>query len=243
MGKNWQKVKLVSTRLLAPNIKSFTFLLNKPISFKSGQYFDLRLIDSNSKSIRSFSIASSPKEKDFLEFVIQKIETGKLSPNLFGLKPGEKIEIKGPQGNFFWTPKEDKDLVLIAGGTGVTPFISLLRNHQANFKNRKILLIYSVSSEEFILYKDELENFQKKDINFKIVYIFTKTPPKNWQREGKRLDLKTLESILKDISHDSLNIYLAGSTAFVENIFSSLIKLNFKTSQIRRERFGPFIYE
>lgn len=230
----WQKAKLINSKQLTSNVKSFFFSASNLKKHKSGQYFDLKL--TNNKSARSFSVASSPKI-GYLEFVIQKIDSGKLSPFLFDLKIGDEIEINGPRGDFYFLSNSKKDLLLIAGGTGIVPFISILRHHYKNFKERKINLIYSVTSESDLLFKNEFNKYRESDSNLTIHYVFTRN------NTNQRINLRVLSDLLNNSSISSSSIYIAGSTSFVENIYSNLIKLGFSSRSISRERFGPNVYD
>jgi ferredoxin-NADP reductase len=228
----WQRATLVDSKHLTKKIKSLIFSLNNFKKHKSGQYYDLRLLD-NPKSIRSFSIASSPEDQS-LEFGIQLLKGGALSPHLFTLKKGEQLELNGPKGEFVWNPKTNTSLFLIAGGSGLVPFMSMLRHHYNNFKKRKITLLLSIKSKQDLIYKKELANMQKKDANLKIVINLT-------PNESKRINQTVLGKILSEFEKTP-QIYICGSTAFTDNIYNMILKLGVSSKFIKRERFGPFLY-
>jgi ferredoxin-NADP reductase len=228
----WQRATLVDSKHLTKKIKSLIFSLHNFKKHKSGQYYDLRLLD-HPKAVRSFSTASSP-EDDHLEFGIQLLKGGALSPHLFTLKKGEQLELNGPKGEFVWSPKSNEPLLLIAGGSGLVPFMSILRHHYNNFKKRKIILLLSTKSEKDLIYKKELSTMQKKDENLKIVINLT-------PNESKRINQTVLDKTLSEFEKTP-QIYICGSTAFTDNIYNVLLKLGVSSKFIKRERFGPFLY-
>ena len=135
--------KVVSIVDLTENLKILSTTRPKGLDFIPGQFAELGLIESDlpkykaveGKKIkiirRAFSIASSPSNNDFLEFYIVKVEGGKLSPSLCSLKAGdplwlgEKIKGKMTLGEI----DNNKDLILVSTGTGLAPFLSMVRSY------------------------------------------------------------------------------------------------------------------
>lgn len=226
----WQKAKLTNSEKLTEKIKSLIFSVSNWKEYKAGQYYDIRLDEKSAH--RSFSIVSSPKEKGGLEFAIELLKGGEVSPQLFNLKLDDEVEISGPKGNFYCDFKKPHNLLLIAGGSGVTPFISVLRDLNNTKLSKKIILLVSVGLSEDIPYLKELEDYSKNFNNFKFIKIITKS-------NSKRIDHVLLNTILQEFSN--LKIFISGSTSFVENIYSILNKLGVKQTDIYRERFGPFL--
>ncbi len=228
--RKWQKAKLAKSEKITEKIRSLIFAVNDWKEYKAGQYYDIRL--NAHFSHRSFSIVSSPKEKEVLEFAIELLKGGEVSPKLFNLKLGEVVEISGPKGNFYCDLKKPYDLLLIAGGSGVTPFISMLRDLNKTNTSKKITLLVSINTSEEIPYLKELESYSKNFNNLKFIKIITKN-------SSKRIDANLLNSVIKEFNNRK--IFISGSTSFVENIYSILNKLGVKQTDIFRERFGPFL--
>lgn len=229
----WQKAVLVHSELLTPNIKSLSFEVEGIKKYKSGQYFNIRLPE-YPKSIRSFSTASSPEEKGILEFGIQLLNGGALSPKLFNLKKGQQVEISGPFGSFTWKSNNKKPLLLIAGGSGLVPFISMLRHHYNNYVKRKINLLISIKTAQELIYSNELKKMQQKDQDLQIELHLTK-------ESNGRINQELLQKSIQIFKTAPL-IYVCGSTAFTDNVYNMLLKLGVESKHIFRERFGPFIY-
>lgn len=234
----WKKAVLISSQFQTPDVKLLSFKTERWKKHKAGQYYNLRIPNNSKNSYRSFTTVSAPEQKEILEFGIQLFRNGLVSPKLFNLKRGDLIEIQGPLGEFYWESRQNKSLLLIAGGSGITPFISMLRHHLNNFNSRRIILLLSAHSEKDLPFLEEIRKISKVDKNINVHLLFTKSPPK------KRIDQKILKEIIESILDlKNLSIYIAGPTTFVENIYLSLIKIKIPVNKIYRERFGPNIYK
>lgn len=110
---------------------------------------------------------------------LQTYEKGNISRYISLLKIGDKIRVKGPKGNFSYRPGLTKHLSMIAGGTGITPMIQIIRAALRNpFDPTTITLIYANVNEEDILLKDDLEELlDVHEAKFKLIYVLNNPPP------------------------------------------------------------------
>jgi NAD(P)H-flavin reductase len=152
----------------------FRFALERNFSFEPGQYATLWLTHGGKTLARPYTIASSPSEKRHLEFYINLVSAGKLTPSLWesevieGLRsgdPGTRAAITGPKGRFVLDPDDARDMVFVASGTGLAPFISMIRKMNEKllsapkiFQVRRICLIHGVSYPTHLGYRGELED-------------------------------------------------------------------------------------
>jgi NAD(P)H-flavin reductase len=152
----------------------FRFALDRQFMFEAGQYATLWLTHGGETLARPYSIASSPSEKRHLEFYINLVSAGNLTPSLWesdvieGLRsgdPGTRAAVMGPKGRFVLDPEDARDLVFVASGTGLAPFISMVRKLNESFlaapkgfQARRIYLIHGVSYPTHLGYRGELEN-------------------------------------------------------------------------------------
>lgn len=148
---------------------TFTLILKpeKPFLFKAGQFCFLRLNRDRLYARHPFTISSSPKESE-LHFTIKL--AGRFTKALSKLKRGEEIITDGPFG-IFTIEDCDRDLVFIAGGVGITPFMSIIKNQIENNKAQNIILLYGSKTEKDIIYKEQLDNIKK--YWFKKVYVLS----------------------------------------------------------------------
>src|SRR4029453_9390646 len=164
----------LDTRIdLATGLSIFRFALQREFFFQPGQYATLWLTHRGETTARPYSIASSPSETRILEFYINLVENGHLTPSLWdpevmhSLKSGREdasLAITGPKGRFVFDLNDPRDLIFVASGTGLAPFISMTRKLNEdylaapeNFRSRTVRIIHGVSYSRSLGYRGELE--------------------------------------------------------------------------------------
>lgn len=172
---------------------------------------------------RAFSIASAPHEK-YIRLTIKLKQDGVFTKHVFNkLKINDYLNIRGPYGHFIL--KNEKEIVLIGGGTGIAPLRSLLLSSIKN--ENKITLIYSTKNE--IIYENELDVLSKnKDIKIKIIKT---NPDKDWIGETERIN----EEILKKYINNKKRFFICGPKEMVINSRKDLINLGIKKEKISIE--------
>src|SRR5579859_1408937 len=121
--RSWRPATVLRATKAADDIMSIELQPNDWLPHKAGQHYELRLPGHHLS--RKYSIVSSPHQTERLEFGVQFLSYGEVSPLLWKLRPGDKLEIRGPLGAFVWTPETTGPLVLIAAGSGITPLLSM----------------------------------------------------------------------------------------------------------------------
>lgn len=240
---SWLIGTLVSTKMVAENVKSLTFEVLGWPGHKAGQHCDIRLTsETGYQAQRSYSIANAPGVgSTTVEFGIQILDNGEVSPYLFALAVGDKVEIKGPLGgHFVWDTTMPGPLVLIAGGSGIVPLMSMLREHITQIKNtdRKIVLLVSARTKNKIPYYAELEEYRQRYSNIHIVYTLTEESPKDWTGYTRRVDKVMLTEITAGLLDKMPMTYICGPTGFVEAIANTLVEMGLNPHEIKTERFG-----
>jgi ferredoxin-NADP reductase len=205
-----------------------------------GQHVDVRLTaEDGYQAQRSYSIASPP-EDELLALTVERVKDGEVSPYLLDeLRVGDQLELRGPIGGYFvWTASARQPVYLLAGGTGITPLMSILRHRDRLPSRPPALLIYSARSWEDIVYRDELEAMMRRDSSFRLVYALTRQQPKDWTGHRGRINKGLLSANWFPPAHNP-TIYICGPTTFVETAASLLVELGFDPLSIKTERFGP----
>ncbi|HEY4510486.1 MAG TPA: FAD-binding oxidoreductase [Candidatus Paceibacterota bacterium] len=239
----WKVATLKESHMVAANVKSLTFTLSQWEGHMAGQHYDIRLTSpSGYQAERSYSAASAPEDEGIVEFGIQLLENGEVSPYLFELKAGEQIELRGPiGGHFIWDVKMPGPLVLIGGGSGMVPLVSMLRHHlkhREDVGQRDIVFLISARTIDHILYREELEKFSKNDSRLKIIRTLTDVQPKGWQGYSRRIDKEMLKETVGSLMGAMPMVYVCGPTPFVESVANNLLETGFNSHEIRTERFG-----
>jgi ferredoxin-NADP reductase len=225
----WKKVKIISSKLISPDVKSIVVSFSN-LPYKPGQCFDVRPL--KHPSYRCYSIAGTTK--DTLEFGIQLLPNGEISSQLFNLKAGDNFEIRGPLGNHFvLDSKTLGDTILIGGGSGVVPLISMLRLLTQKPAKTHIQMLISAKTNDHVLYKNEIDELTSKNQNIQATYILTRT-----NNLAQRIDKKMLSDLLAKHKIHQPTVYVAGPTHFVESMKIYLVQLGFLPQQIKTEPFG-----
>ena len=203
----------------------------------AGQHLDVRLTaEDGYQAQRSYSIASAP-EDGYLVLTVERLEDGEVSPYLVDeLRPGDELELRGPVGGYFvWEDSLGGPLLLVAGGSGIVPFRSMLRHHEAVKSVVPLRLLYSARSLDDVIYSDELMRLATDEIDIR--FTLTREQPPGWSGYGRRIDAELLGEVAWPAA-DEPKVFVCGSTRFVDAAADGLVGLGYEPRWIRTERFG-----
>jgi ferredoxin-NADP reductase len=205
-----------------------------------GQHVDIRLrAEDGYQAQRSYSIASPPEDK-LLMVTVERVTDGEVSSYLLDeLRVGDRLELRGPIArHFVWTSGSSGSLCLVAGGTGITPLMAMLRHRDRSSCRTPTVLIYSARSKADLVYREELDGMARKDTHLAVVYALTREKAKDWAGHRGRID-RALLAANGFPPAQSPAIYICGPTAFVESVSGFLVELGYDSLSIKTERFGP----
>jgi ferredoxin-NADP reductase len=242
----WRVATVVRVRDETPRTRSL--VLNVPgwTGHRAGQHVDVRLVaEDGYQAQRSYSIASAPEE-DAVELTVERLDDGEVSSYLCDvLHPGDGLEVRGPVGGYFvWDISSTGPLLLIGGGSGIVPLMSMLRHRRradaAARARVPAVLLYSARTSEDLIYKEELETLANGagDDSLMVCITLTRDAPAGWRGLRGRVDRAMLEKVSATVS-DRPNIFVCGPTPFTEAVATLLVELGHEPSRIRTERFGP----
>src|SRR5574342_1032170 len=160
---NWQIASVSNIKRETATVKSFTLELPLWMRHRAGQHYDIRLTaEDGYQTQRSYSIASEPEREGEVEITVERIKDGEVSTYLHDvLVPGDRIEVRGPIGGYFvWEATRIEPLLLIAGGSGVVPLMSMIRHRAAAGGKNPTVLLYSSRTFDDIIYYNELEKLR-----------------------------------------------------------------------------------
>jgi ferredoxin-NADP reductase len=200
----------------------------------AGQHVDVKLTAEDGYSAqRSYSIASAP-DGTRLELTIQRIGDGEVSPYLTGvIEPGDPLELRGPIGGWFvWNPSAAAPVLLVAGGSGVVPLMSVIR---ASAGKAPVRLIYSVRSPADALYAPELSE-RARVSPLTVTYLHTRAAP-----AGMPVGRISAETVAGSAwpPDSKPAIFVCGPSGFVETAAALLVAAGHNPAVIKTERFGP----
>lgn len=235
---NWQTGTVVEVVSETAETKSIALELPHWRGHRAGQHVDVRLTaDDGYQAERSYSIASAP-EDDGLLLTVERLADGEVSPYLVDeLRPGDELELRGPIGGYFvWEESLGGPLLLVAGGSGLVPFRSILRHHRAIRSTVPVRLLCSARSLPLLIFWDELMRVAAYD-EIDVSVTLTREQPDGWQGYRRRIDREPLAEVGWPASNRP-RVYVCGPTAFAETAASELVALGHDPSRIRIERFG-----
>tara|TARA_B100001971_G_scaffold213857_1_gene248579 strand:- start:347 stop:1057 length:711 start_codon:yes stop_codon:yes gene_type:complete len=233
---------VTKVRVASDRVKLFTLEVPTGGNFKAGQHYDVRLTAPDGyQAQRSYSLASSPRDTNLIEIAIELIDDGEVSSYFHdSVEPGEMIEVRGPiGGHFTWEPSHTKSSIFVAGGSGIAPIISMLRHRFTVKNNAPALLLFSVRTEDDILYREELERMSDNDPSLHVVTTITRGTSKDWIGNTRRIDQGMIDSALVNTGVKPESAYVCGGSGFVESIADILLDTGLDFNQIHIERFGP----
>ncbi len=242
MPTNQHKSKLIKKEEVAKNTFAFHFEKPEDFVFTPGQYADIALINPKESdeegNIRTFSIASSPSEKDLI-FATRMRDTA-FKRELLRMPEGTEVEIDGPFGSFILHSRSEKPAVFIVGGIGITPFFSMLKNSVLEKPDRSFYLFYSNRSEADAPFLKGLSELRGKLKNFVFIPTMSNTEPGKtlWKGETGRITGEMIKKYLLNINGPIY--YLTGTPAMVADIRKLLADMNISEDDIRFEEFAGY---
>ena len=237
----WQIASVKGIQPETAHVKSFTLGLPSWMRHRAGQHYDIRLTaEDGYQAQRSYSIASEPEREGEVDITVERINDGEVSTYLHDvLIPGDRLEVRGPIGGYFvWEATVQQPLLLVAGGSGIVPLMSMLRHRAAAGAKDPTALLYSSRSFDDIIYYHELGKMSSVAGGPQIFHTLTRSQPPGWKGYARRIDQNMLGEVAEPLGK-SVQVYICGPTLLVESAANALVKIGLRSDQIRTERFGP----
>lgn len=209
------------------------------INYQAGQYATLGFMAKNGRPspMRSFSIVSSPHSSNNLEFAIKIV--GDFTQALAEQQIGDQIFLLGPFGEFVLDSRYDRNVILLAGGIGITPIISIIRAATDSNLSIPMTLLYSCRNLDNALFYDELRELEKINPRFRMLLFLT--DKQQTVRERGILSGKISESRIDQLvggRYKRLTFFLCGSINFMDGLETILNKHQVEKDQIVSESFS-----
>lgn len=231
--------KIIDKKEIATQTLLVTFAIEERLTFKSGQYIFVTLKNAlypdERNNRRHFSIVNSPNQRGIITIATRLRDSG-FKKSLKELPLATEVELGPIAGNFILPEDTKRPLTFIAGGIGITPYISMLRYIAEEKLPYNITLIYSNRDKESTAYFDELENFKVQIANFKLIITMTEDP--NWIGEKRRIDAKFIKDYIKDINEPLY--FVVGPPTMVDALQRALLEAGVGIENIKIENFTGY---
>lgn len=205
--------------------------------FKAGQYLTFKLEIGNSVVTRSYSIASSPAGalNGEYQITVKRINDGFVSDYILdNWKIGDKVIAYAPEGNLIYNPLRDAENIIgIAGGSGITPFLSIARAIAQGDEDCTLTLLYGCRTSDEILFKAELDQLSENNEKINVVYVLSNSDEKGYEKGFVGADI-----IRKYAPEGNYSIFVCGPGGLYKFLETELPKLEKEKKYIRFEVFS-----
>lgn len=205
--------------------------------FQAGQYINLFVDIDGVSTARPYAISSARSESAYYDLTIKRVSDGFVSNHLLdNVSVGQQFQSTGPMGTFYYNPLfHGKDLVFLAGGSGVAPAITMLKDILSRGSSHRFHMIYGNSYIDDLIFIDELRRLAEQHSHFTLNEVLSR-PPENYQGLTGHLTAGLLTSILGDI--EGKLFYVCGPTPFNNFCVNQLKSLGVPNKRIRLEANG-----
>jgi ferredoxin-NADP reductase len=224
------KLKFSEKKQEAPDVTTFIFHSDEPISWRAGQYIHYVLHHEPTDdrgSDRWFTVSAAPFERyPRITTRYAQEHPSSFKKSLFDLKEGDEIEISAVEGDFI-LPDPTGEYVFIAGGIGITPYRAILKQLDHEGKSLPITLLYS-NHDQNIVFKEELETLKATHPEFNIHYVFS----------PEHIDEAKIRELIPDI-HKPI-FYISGPEPMVESLGNTLKSMGISEDHIKQDWFPGY---
>lgn len=208
-----------------------------PFTYLPGQFLNIELTIDGVRHRRCYTIASPPTRAGYCELTVKRDEKGTVSRHLHdNIREGALIEVSGPGGRFTFTENDGDSIVLIGGGVGITPLMSKLRYLTDKKWAGAIHLLYSVRTEEDIIFREELASLEGAFPNVKVTTTLTHEPGSAWTGPRGFINAELLRQAMDGSTMKP--VHLCGPTQMAEAMTRMLRDMGVPAEQIHSEAFG-----
>jgi ferredoxin-NADP reductase len=237
----WQKAVILAIESRTPRIRSFFLAPERPFSYVARQYVKVRLTaDDGYSAERSYSIASAPDSGAVIELAIEELPGGEVSGYFHDTAAvGDTLEIRGPLGgHFIWRTSDGGPILLIGGGSGLVPLMSMVRHRALQKSTARMGLILSAITWDDVLFRDELLDLAQAQTGFEVKLTVTREAPPRPDVAARRVDSAMVKEMLDRLGAAVSGVFVCGSNPFVEAAANAVTALGIDPKIVRTERYG-----
>ena len=201
----------------------------------AGQWVDFFVTLEGAEAVGGYSITSSPSEQTAISLAVKRDDSDHPVTNWLheDARVGDEVEVS-LGGDFFYDPDEAESVVLIAGGIGLTPLMSIVRSAHEIATKTRLTLVYSVSTPDELLFKDDLDSIAAANPRIECAFTITQPTPDTWNGHTGRIDADLLRT--EPIDLDAL-FFVCGPPSMIRAMVSMLRDLGVPRPRIRYEQW------
>jgi len=218
----------------------------QPIDFEPGQYLTIGVIADGKLVQRPYSVASAPIESDDggYEFYVRLVPILRFTTLLWRLPIGHPMRIIGPKGRFMLEPDDRRTHLFVSTGTGIAPFISMIRQSMADRAPRRTILLNGCSYVEELGYRDELAGLEREK-RYPLHYIPSISRPTDPRNAGWAGRTGRVEAIVGPVCRElglrpeQTVVYICGNPEMILNVERDLMDRGFPEFHVKKELYWP----
>ena len=241
----WQDATIEQIEVATPRVKTFVLRPETIYPHLPGQHIDVRLTAPDGyEAHRSYSIASAPDDSGTFQLAIEVLQRGEVSPYFHAVaQTGDTIEVRGPfTTHFVWRPATDGAVLLVGGGSGVAPLMSMVRHRARVIDAPAMTLLYSARSWEDVIFRDELLLAERQQSGLRVFFCITRdvanAPPSRVADFTRRIDHLIIRAVIDAIPLKPATCFVCGNNSFVGAVADALVDVGIPAHDVKTERYG-----
>jgi propane monooxygenase reductase subunit len=230
---------VTSVSELTHDIRLLEIKLDSPLRFWAGQYVDLTIPSAG--ITRAFSMANAPSEQTRLQFIIKKYPSGAFSSLLDGeLKPGQRLVAKGPYGTCFRREERSGPLLLIGGGSGMSPLWSILHDHVQSGERRPVRFFYGARTSRDLFYLDRFAELAARLDDFRFIPALSHAEAnEGWTGETGFIHDVLARTLRAEALDGEIDAYSCGPVPMIDAVLPVLQMAGVEPERIYFDKFTP----
>jgi ferredoxin--NADP+ reductase len=218
---------------------------DEPTPFEPGQYMTTGVVTDGKMLQRPYSVASSPRTaSEGYEFYVRLVPVIRFTSALWRLPIGHRMRMIGPKGRFMLEPDDDRTHLFVSTGTGIAPFISMMRTMLIDGAPRRVVMVNGVSYEHDLGYRPLLEHWQASG-EYPVTYVPTVSRPDDPANAGWTGRTGRAEAVVLDVCKElklrpeKTVVYICGNPDMILNVESQLMDAGFPEFHVKKELYWP----
>ena len=237
------QAKLTSVTPLTHDIRMLELELEESLKFWAGQFVELTVPGAG--IMRSYSMANTPGQPNRLQFIIKKYPDGEFSALLDGeLKVGTPLQVKGPYGGCFRREGRPGPLILVGGGSGMSPLWSILNDHVESGEQRPVRFFYGARNRQDLFFVEEFANLAEKLEDFRFIPALSQPSGEDeWTGETGYIHDVVERTLREEKLEGQMDAFSCGPTTMIDALLPVLQRAGVEPDRIYFDKFTPAVRE